>query len=629
MSSRSERPVFLKLLASLVLVPIGTLIVAEVFAALFNPALDLGYAGRLATAAKPAVLGLSVLLSAIYVVAVRAMLRPLFAHLDGKPGLADKARRAAVGIPAFLIITNIAFWSAGTVVFYAMNGWQAPGGTPLAWNLVLKITESLRSACLSALLVNVTLLEPKRRLGIAALPEGERDRFVENEDYIIAFASLAALGAQLVFVARFFLLRSPSAGGPSSLVVSSAGTGAAVALYALVLLVLSRKERNVQLGLLDERMRRFADGRNIDLTMTLELLNFDGIGRLGARFNDFALSLRGMVSEVSAASLSLGSLCERLDHSVKAVEESLAEISASVRDIGGQAEEEAKSAIESAQAARAIDEEIKALHASVERQAAGVSESSAGVEEMLASIQTISGSMERVESSYLRLLSSSEEGGRRLEEAARTAVEMEEKSTLLSDANGAIAKIAANTNLLAMNAAIEAAHAGAAGAGFSVVADEVRALAETSAAQSKEVEKALKAMKASTEAICSATTLAREGFSAVRELIAEVTQVQEEIRTSLEEQTAGGRLIRESLTSMKELTEEVRGGSGKMAEAGRAVLERMERLLASAERGKTEAERISRDSDNIRASFGAVANLIQGNTAANDKLGDLAGRFKV
>jgi methyl-accepting chemotaxis protein len=136
-------------------------------------------------------------------------------------------------------------------------------------------------------------------------------------------------------------------------------------------------------------------------------------------------------------------------------------------------------------------------------------------------------------------------------------------------------------------------------------------------------------MKSSIDAIAKATSSAREGFSDVRERIGEVTRFQEEIRTSLAEQTEGGRLIRESLASMNGMTGEVREGAATMAQAGRAVLDRMTRLLEIADRGKAEAARISRDADEIRTSFGTVVGLIQGNAEAIGRLNSLAGRFRV
>jgi len=627
--SATERRVFPKLLPALVIVPLATLALGEIFTSLYNPAIDMGTAARMASSFKPAVYLLCLVLASVFVVAVRWMLRPLFAHLDGEAGLESRARGAAVKIPAFLILSNIGFWTAGTLVFYGINGWRAPGGTPIAWALLLKIAEAVLSGGLSALLVNVNLLETKRRLGIANIDEGERDRFIENEDIFICLGALANLGVRLAYIARYYGLRAKGQAGPASMMLSFAIISLIVSGLAVLLLALSRRERDIQLGLLAERLGRFSGGSGIDLTMNLEILNFDGIGRTAARFNSFTAALRSMIAEVSGAAAELGTAIGELGRSTTVVEGALDSIVGAVGDIGKQIDREASSASESSDSVREIDSGIEALRAAVERQAQGMAESSASIEEMLASVQAVSSSVEKVAASYERLLSSAEVGTKRLDEVASSAQAVADKSRMLNETNAVIAKIASKTNLLAMNAAIEAAHAGSAGSGFSVVADEIRALAESSARQSKEVGHALGEMRSAIDAIVASSASAREGFSEVSGRIGEVTRFEAEIRTSLGEQAEGGRLIRESLASINGMAGDLRESAAGMSAASRAVLDRMRALLDIAGRSKDGAITISRDAASIRSGFASVAGLIKGTSAAVESLNALAGRFKV
>jgi len=128
--------------------------------------------------------------------------------------------------------------------------------------------------------------------------------------------------------------------------------------------------------------------------------------------------------------------------------------------------------------------------------------------------------------------------------------------------------IASQTNLLSMNAAIEAAHAGEVGKGFAVVAGEIRKLAESSSNQSKSTTDMLKKIKASIDGITASSNDVLSRFEVIDAGVKTVSTHEENIRNAMEEQEAGGKQILESMRRMKEISVSVRKGAEEMIASG-------------------------------------------------------------
>ena len=157
-----------------------------------------------------------------------------------------------------------------------------------------------------------------------------------------------------------------------------------------------------------------------------------------------------------------------------------------------------------------------------------------------------------------------------------------------------ISNIATQTNMLAMNAAIEAAHAGEAGKGFAVVADEIRKLSENTADQSRGVEKILKEIVDIISAIAGSSQEAGKNFGEIQGLIGTITRIEEEVKLSLEEQGAGSNQILASL--------------GEMETASLEIDREAESVSVLARKIATEVEVLSKNSEEIQQSIGNVLN---------------------
>jgi methyl-accepting chemotaxis protein/CheY-like chemotaxis protein len=170
------------------------------------------------------------------------------------------------------------------------------------------------------------------------------------------------------------------------------------------------------------------------------------------------------------------------------------------------------------------------------------------------------------------LTEASENGKAGLQLVAQEIQGISKDSEGLLEINSVMNNIASQTNLLSMNAAIEAAHAGEAGKGFAVVADEIRKLAESSGQQSKTTAAMLKKIKASIDAITKSSDEVLSRFGAIDTSVKTVSQHEQNILHSMEEQEIGGKQILESIGRLRDITFSVKSGSDNMAESGEILV---------------------------------------------------------
>ncbi|HPM73661.1 MAG TPA: methyl-accepting chemotaxis protein [Spirochaetales bacterium] len=350
----------------------------------------------------------------------------------------------------------------------------------------------------------------------------------------------------------------------AALSARTAATGLALGLVAIALAVgtmmanlrLVLRPLRSQLGLLDDMA-----GAEADLTRRLDQARDDEYGRLGRSFNAFMERLVASVDAVKSAAAALAgqtaALAERMEDTAAAVEQ----IGANVESIRKRSEAQALAAGRSAESLERVTTGLTELDALIASQAASVAESSAAIEQMVANMRSVAGAVESNSASIEELQRSAIDGKEWMDEVASLLRGMLSDSAVLSEAGAVIQGISSQTNLLAMNAAIEAAHAGEAGRGFSVVAEEIKKLSELSSDEGKRIVDVLERLKRAMESLEATASRSQSGFARVLEQTTLVASHDAVIKGAMDEQRSGGSQVLEAIHRIGDITAEVRSGS--------------------------------------------------------------------
>ena len=329
-------------------------------------------------------------------------------------------------------------------------------------------------------------------------------------------------------------------------------------------------------------MNNIATGES-DLTARIQFLNDNELGQLSKACNTVMEKLQSMIHTVKESVSGLQEKSSALHSNSETTLNKIATIKEDVSDIDNQVENQNSLATTVSQNVQNLHNVIDSLTNNISEQTNAISQSSTAIEEITANIDSITKNINSMSVEYESIVKDAKEGKRLQDLAKKQVEEIEEKASDLQNANVIITNISAQTNLLAMNAAIEAAHAGKAGVGFSVVAGEIRALAINSNKQTESIGLMLSNINEAVKGIVEVSGESAQSFDRLGQRISNMENMLEQIRNGINEQNLGAQNILEMMQIIDNSARTIISESEEMAQDSDYVQSSMKELHASAE----------------------------------------------
>jgi methyl-accepting chemotaxis protein len=414
----------------------------------------------------------------------------------------------------------------------------------------------------------------------------------------------------------------------SRTVIRALCIAAVLAIGALLLILLLSINR-----LILARIRRFVQAMEQastgDLSVGVDLGGTDELALISERFGGLMANFSVLIGELRRRLATLQETGAALSDTMEKTADSISRITERLENSRARVEEQNGAVTETSAASQSLTRTIEDLGGLIENQAAAVAQSSAAIEQMIANIRSVGESSIAARGHTASLLEISRAGRQRLSGVAAAIGEISRQSSNLLSATRLISTIAANTNLLAMNASIEAAHAGAAGRGFAVVADEIRKLAEQAEVQSKEIARNLTGIKARIDAVTRDSTETEASFGTMFEKVEKVGSIVAEIENAMTESKEGGTQILQALGNINEITTSVRDGSVDMRERNAQIKAVIVQLSGVTTAVLENIVQISAAAADISRASGSVVSLAEENRTLLREVGEKAARFTI
>jgi methyl-accepting chemotaxis protein len=399
-----------------------------------------------------------------------------------------------------------------------------------------------------------------------------------------------------------------------------------VAVLALFIIFFVARKITAPLKGLSIALEKVGEG---DLTTVITVDSQDEIGAMARLFGRTIGELKTLIIAVKERSGALQKSGDTLASTMSGTAAAINQVAATIAAIKDKTVGQSASVTETGAVMEQVTANIGKLDKAVEIQVRGLTKSSAAIESMLASIAQVTEALEKNNESVTILGGATDVGSASVNAVAADIQEIAKESAGLLEINAVMENIASQTNLLSMNAAIEAAHAGDVGKGFAVVADEIRKLSERSAEQSKTISTVLKKIKESIDKIISGTANTLQKFAAIETGIKKVQEQSAQMHDAMEEQNASNQHVLDMLKKLNNVSQEVRRSSAQMLEGSHEVIAESTRLETSAAEITSGMNDMAADAARIDSAVNTVRDLTDETKENIEALVNAIAKFRI